>query len=150
MDKNIISPYKASELAQQLIGEKITPVQRGYGSALLLELGELQQRPERRQPTGRHSIMLEWSWRIENENSIVIGSWSDDELIEQAPDLLEGRIIEAVEFTGRLKELYITLSGGLWLASFMTAEGTPEWAIRVHTEDGAWLSYSGSGFILQP
>ena len=63
---------------------------RGYGSALFLEFGNLTAQlrndgsPWLRKdgsalhPNGEVTLMIEWSWRIEDEHSIICGSWSDD------------------------------------------------------------------------
>lgn len=73
--------------------------------------------------------MIEWSWRIEVEDAILCGSWSDEEGWEEVFKSLIGREVQDVSIYGRLPELSITLTGGLYVASFMTAEGQPEWAI---------------------
>lgn len=73
--------------------------------------------------------MIEWSWRIENENSIVCGSWSDEDGWEETFRSLIGRDVRNVSLFGRLPELSIELAGGLYIASFMTADGQPGWTI---------------------
>lgn len=145
--QQIILASDAERIATQLIGQELTKVKRGYGSSLLIETGELHHQPEQGYLQGEYGIMLEWSWRIEDNNHIVCGSWSNDEILDSAPQLLTGRTIETIAFTQRIKELYITLSDGLWLASFMTADGNPEWSIR--DSDQSWLSFSDMNFVLQ-
>jgi len=73
--------------------------------------------------------MIEWSWRIENEDSIVCGSWSDEDGWEDIFRSLIGRDVRDVSLFGRLPELSIALAGGLYIASFMTADGQPGWTI---------------------
>lgn len=73
--------------------------------------------------------MIEWSWRIESENAILCGSWSDDEGWETVFNSLIGRKVQDASLFGRLPELSIALTGGLYVASFMTAEGQPAWTV---------------------
>ncbi|MCM2476917.1 hypothetical protein HGO38_26055 [Rhizobium sp. CG5] len=73
--------------------------------------------------------MIEWSWRIESEAAILCGSWSDEEGWDKVCNSLIGRKVQDVSLFGRLPELSIALTGGLYVASFMTAEGQPAWTI---------------------
>ncbi|KRE16845.1 hypothetical protein ASE63_14035 [Bosea sp. Root381] len=73
--------------------------------------------------------MVEWSWRIENERSIVCGSWSDEVLWEPNFARLVGQRVDDIRTFGRLPEIQLSLSGGFHIASFMTAEGDPEWTL---------------------
>lgn len=73
--------------------------------------------------------MIEWSWRIESEDAIVCGSWSDESGWEEIFQSLIGREVQDVSLHGRLPEISIALAGGLYIASFMTAEGQPGWTI---------------------
>jgi len=73
--------------------------------------------------------MIQWSWRVENERSIVFGSWSDDTLWEEALRQLRGRSVKEVSIFGKLPELVIELSDGHRVLSFMTSDGDPEWTL---------------------
>src|SRR5437588_10390491 len=65
-----------------LRGRRVSHVWRGYGSALFLEFGELAKTRKLNgkpgQPVGDLSLMVEWSWRVENKNTILGGSWSNE------------------------------------------------------------------------
>ncbi len=116
-----------------LVSQRISHVWRGHGSALFLELGQLSP-ASRRDGTsgngsGEYTVMIEWSWRIENENAIVCGSWSDEGEWERHFQSLVGRNLEEVCLSGRLPELAISVSGNLYVCSFMTSEGQPAWSI---------------------
>lgn len=76
--------------------------------------------------------MIEWSWRIESEDAIVCGSWSDEGAWEQIFQSLIGREVQDVSLYGRIPELSIALAGWFYVASFMTAEGQPEWTLFDH------------------
>lgn len=91
--------------------------------------------------------MLEWSWRIENQVSIIAGSWSDEEGWEEIFKSLIGCRIEDITLFGRLPELSVALEGGKYVVSFMTSDGQPSWAVlkrpdheekyaSLHVQDG--------------
>lgn len=116
-----------------LLTKPLSAVWRGHGSAVFLEFGRLSPQVRRDGTPGNSqgdfTVMIEWSWRIENENSIVCGSWSDEDGWEETFRSLIGRDVRNVSLFGRLPELSIELAGGLYIASFMTADGQPGWTI---------------------
>lgn len=132
-------------LAAQLEGIEVTQLWRGHGSALFLELGTLAPRQRRDcspgHPEGEVSLGIEWSWRIENANAIVCGSWSDEKLWELTFQLLRNRKVEQLKLFGRLPEVSLSLSGDLHLLSFSTTEGQPQWSIADRRgNDHVWFS----------
>lgn len=114
-------------------GMLVAHVWRGYGSALFVELGALTPRVRRDgstgEPGGEIGLMIEWSWRIEDERSIVCGSWSDEALWRPSLNRLLGCAVTGLTTFGRLPEVALSLSGDLHVASFMTAEGDPAWTL---------------------
>ncbi|WP_244480406.1 hypothetical protein [Rhizobium sp. Root1220] len=115
----------------------MSSIWRGHGSAIFLELGQLH--PVRRRDgssgslTGDYTVMLEWSWRIENRTSILGGSWSDEEGWDTLFKSLMGQTVQDISVFGRLPELSLALSGEKYVVSFMTAEGQPAWSILRRT-----------------
>ncbi len=91
--------------------------------------------------------MVEWSWRVANLSEIIVGSWSDDELISNVPKLLLGLKIKSMEFWGHLSEISIQFSNETWFTSFMTSDGDPKWSIRF--PDSKWLSYANATFQIE-
>ncbi len=81
--------------------------------------------------------MLEWSWRVESRRAVRFGSWSGDRKVSNGLASLTGRSIIELGVEGRLPELNVALTGGVWLHSFMTAEGQPAWTVFL--PDGSWL-----------
>jgi len=73
--------------------------------------------------------MVEWSWRIEDERSVVCGSWSDEELWAPNFARLVGQQVDDIRTFARLPEIQLSLSGGFHIASFTTTEGDPEWTL---------------------
>ncbi|WP_139069775.1 hypothetical protein [Tardiphaga robiniae] len=116
-----------------MIGLPLSHVWRGGGSAIFLQFGRLTPRTrhsgEAGNPTGELGLMIQWSWRIENTASILCGSWSEEHLWAPAFDLLRNKVVVDLSVVGRLPEIVIALTEGLYVSSFMTAEGDPQWAV---------------------
>jgi hypothetical protein len=141
------------EFASPLVGLEVSHVWRGYGSALFLEFGDLTPRGRRRDgternPSGQMGLMIEWSWRIERPRSILCGSFSDESKWPGAFKRLLGATVSEVGTFGRLPELAVGLSNGLFVVSFMTAEGQPEWTlIDRRLPDACWLAVRGGRIV---
>lgn len=116
-----------------LIGLPVSHFWRGYGSAIFLEFGHLTPRTRQSgkpsNPQGELSLMIQWSWRIENATTILCGSWSEEPRWEPTFDLLRNKRVVELSVVGRLPEIVVGLSEGLWVSSFMTAEGDPQWSL---------------------
>lgn len=114
-----------------LLGLQINSLWRGVGSAVFFELGRLSERIKRDgsrgEPNGEVTIGVEWSWRIEDENSILCGSWSDEELWEPTFDRLRDTKVSEIKLFGALPEVAISTSASLSFNSFSTTEGQPAW-----------------------
>lgn len=138
----IITTEQFGALTRPLVGLTITRPWRGNGSAIFLELGRLRRRPRFHSKgyylQGRATIMIEWSWRVERQRSIGFGSWSGDRRMTNGVVKLQNHSVEEIELESRLPELYVTLSGNLWVHSFATAEGQPEWTVFLF--DGSWIT----------
>ncbi|WHI44681.1 hypothetical protein ACJJIW_05465 [Microbulbifer sp. JMSA004] len=108
-----ISEQQAKAKLVELQGAKVSYAWRGHGSAIFLELGELTQSKRGNNPSGDQTIMIEWSWRLENKDSILLGSWSDPDEIKRFPKLLVDTNIKKIDFFSRIPELEISLSKDL-------------------------------------
>jgi hypothetical protein len=128
-----------------LQGLRVNNLWRGFGSAVFLELGRLSERTKRNgspgQPVGEVTIGIEWSWRIEGENSIICGSWSDEELWEPTFDRLRNTNVSQIKLFGTLPEVAIFTSSSLCFVSFSTTEGQPAWSFVDRRADNV-CSYS--------
>lgn len=131
-------------LTRPLVGMPVSHAWRGFGSAIFLELGALtthtrtcRRRGEVTHMDGEVKLMLEWSWRVESPRAIQFGSWSTNPRITRGVASLQGHTVLDVDLEGRIPELVLTLDGDRWVHTFMTAEGQPQWSIRLR--DGAWL-----------
>lgn len=118
-----------------LIGLPLSHLWRGYGSAIFLEFGRLTPSTRTRRdgtphnPQGEFGLMIQWSWRVEDAKSILCGSWSEEVLWQPSFDLLRSKTVTELSAIGRLPEIVLSLSGSLYVSSFMTAEGDPQWAL---------------------
>jgi hypothetical protein len=122
-----------SRLFRDLVSMPVTHVWRGGGSALFLEFGTLTPRVRSDGNTGNArgevTLMIEWSWRIEAQKEILCGSWSDVNSWPAIFETLKGATVQAIDTFGALPEISVTLSNGLRVASFMTADGQPAWSL---------------------
>ena len=117
-----------------LIGKTISHIWRGHGSALFVEFGELVLRTKRKngEPAdaqGEMTLMIQWSWRIEKARSILTGSWGEERCWPACFNQLRGTRVNKVELFGALPEILVWLDNGMRIASFMTADGQPSWAL---------------------
>jgi len=145
MDRTI-SIIEAEIFIEALKNKKISHVWRGYGSAIFLEVGELKRNTKSNNPEGECCIAIEGSWRIENKKSIILGSWSENEEIDDVTSILIDREIKNISFFSRLKEIELELNHEYWLLSFATEKGNPEWSIKNNNE---WLSYQNGEFVIE-
>jgi hypothetical protein len=125
--------HQLRKYRRALIGLKVSRVWRGHGSAIFLEFGALtlspSTSPRRRSYKGEITLMIEWSWRLESKRTIIGGSWSPpSEWPALFRRIVGGRVTNVTTF-GRLTEITVTTSSGLFLSSFMTANGQPAWAL---------------------
>jgi|SRR5581483_135726 len=136
-------------LTRPLIGLPVSRPWRGYGSAIFLELGKLVEenwkKPDgacRTTSKGEAGVMIEWSWRVEKPQSIWFGSWSGNRKITNNLSVLQGHSVVDITVEGRLPELVIRLSGGIWVHSFTTVEGQPQWCLFLrdhHNSNSEWV-----------
>ena len=136
-----------------LSGMQLTHIWRGHGSAIFLEFGDLTPiKTSKRldgQPNGQMSVMIEWSWRVENETTILCGSWSEEDLWDSAFKSLLGSRVRQVELFGRLPELKIELDNGTHVLSFAASDGDPQWAIFDRRgSENRWISVKSGNLVL--
>jgi len=138
---DVVSAFEV--VAQSLVGEPISHIWRGHGTAVFIEIGELTPSTEHRRdgsllnPSGRVSLGVEWSWRIQDRRSILCGSWSNGVLWSPTFDRLrQGRVKECRLF-GTLPEIELATDEGLRFVSFSTTDGQPQWFLTDKREQMA-------------
>lgn len=147
-------PPEFQEIVDAVVGLPLSHVWRGYGSMISLEFGQLSSRwrkhGEPADPGGEMSLMIEGSWRVEDDTSILCGTFSDDVEFDRVLLSLVGARVESIQRFGRLPELQVALSGGRYVSSFSTANGDPEWVLfdRRRGND-RWLCVESGRVVLQ-
>lgn len=132
--------------ARDIRGQRVSSVWRGHGSALFVEVGALFADPNMksgfgRQLIGEFGIMIQWSWRIESETSILCGSWTDEKHWDRHFRSLTGRCVEELSLFARLPEINLALADGAYISTFNTGGEQPEWALfRRGPEKGTYLT----------
>jgi hypothetical protein len=130
-----VYPVIPKPFEDALLGQPVSHVWRGHGSALFLEFGTLTPSSRMRRdgstagPTGEITLMIEWSWRVERPRSILCGSWSNERRWPSTFQKMIGAKVVGVRTFAALPEIEVALSNGLRVVSLMTAEGQPEWAL---------------------
>ena len=136
-----------------LIGKTVSEVWRGAGSAIFIEFGNLTQTTMRDgspgQPNGELTLMIEFSWRISDDKAILAGSFSSETDWSGILRSMVGSSVIAVEIFGELPEILVSLSCGKRAASFMTADGQPEWAIISRQPNLGSLCVNNSELIIE-
>lgn len=122
-----------SAFCSELAGIPISHIWQGHGSAVFLEIGTLTPTVRRDgtsgNPTGEIGVMVECSWRIEANHSIICGSWSNEHLWQPTFERLKGETITKFELFGAIPELLIETRDGVRFMSFSTAEEQPDWTV---------------------
>ncbi|MCV3764566.1 hypothetical protein [Rhizobium sp. TRM95796] len=132
--------------ALDIRGQRVSSVWRGNGSALFVEVGALFADPNMKSGFGRRligefGIMIQWSWRIEGETSILCGSWTEEDDWERHFQSLVGRRVEDLSLFARLPELNLALEGDTYVVTFNTGGEQPEWALFRRTpEKGTFMT----------
>ena len=126
---------------EALIGRELSHIWRGYGTALFLEFGRLQNvvlngRPLR-QPVGDMNIGLGCTWRIEDGVTILAGSNGEEEGWPAVFRGLLGCKVTDVMLQGRIPELVLDLDNGCRLQTFTDYDDSPDWTIAERVADGS-------------
>ncbi|MBL8814002.1 MAG: hypothetical protein JNM43_27785 [Planctomycetaceae bacterium] len=129
---NPIAVFESIRLG--LVGTPLSLLWRGHGSAIFLEFGKLTTNGKRRNgsernPIGEFSIGIGWSWRLEDERSIVAGSLSEEGDWDRAFNCIRNARLTAVRTYSRLPELELEFDNRHHLLSFRTSDGQPDWFI---------------------
>jgi hypothetical protein len=106
----------------------------GDYSALYLEIGDLKEQfkkdgTKRDHPIGAITLYTGFGWRIEGPRSIIGGSESAKSNQKQLANKLIKSTITSIETIGRISELSIGFSNGVYLSTFNASKGQPDWTI---------------------
>ena len=133
MKSKLLNKSEIEAYLQKCVNLPISDAWMGYGTAIFLELGKLYKRKDNRTYTlkgnGRISIMIEWSWRLESNKSIITGSFDTKKKMGNELNKLIGKSIKEISIFGRIPEICVNINQNRWLCSYATEKGQPEWAI---------------------
>jgi hypothetical protein len=106
----------------------------GIGSALFLELGALSEGRRQKDgtegnPKGEVTVVADFGWRVERQRSILGASGDSKRRQVSSAGKLLGTTILSAQLVGRIPELQLQFSNGLWLVTFTRYEGQPTWAV---------------------
>ena len=140
---------KHETLLTDLIGMPVSHVWFSDYSVFYLELGILTPNEKRRRdgsqmnPRGQMATYAGFDWRIERPLSIFCSRDSSRRQRESICQSLVGtKITEATPF-GRIPELSVGFSSGVWLTTFGLSRGDPDW--RVSFKDSGIYLFTRRG-----
>ena len=134
--KHVLARKEATDSPlDSLVSHTVSHVWFGDYSALYLELGELTPSKLIRRdgspgnPLGEFTVYAGFDWRIERPRS-VYGSRNCTRRRQRSitAKLLGTRVTSASVY-GRLPELQIRFSSGMWLTTFGLGRGDPDWSV---------------------
>ena len=139
MSRTSLTLTEANSLVQALVGLSVSLPWNGYGSAIALELGNL----EPPKSSGYHSrgdacIFIEWDWRVEEGSTIQYGSSNSRLDIKRGLEGLRESSIDKLSIHGEVPELCIEFSNAQRLMTAAMVTGDPEWSIKLPNK--TWLS----------
>ena len=123
---------------ESLTGLCVSYLWFGDHTALYLELGELKAGKPRKDgtagnPLGQITVYAGYDWRIEKTASIYSNKASANDRHQQAAAEVQQSTITYASAVGRLPELEIGFSNGLWLTTFAQNSGQPQWTVSFNT-----------------
>lgn len=125
------------KLVQPIIGMVVSLPWKGFGTAILFELGQLAEIEielvgrRRRRKKGEASIGVEWDWRVERGCEVLFGSSNSRPEIEEGILTLQDTTIERISVAGHVPEIEVLFSNGYCLRSMVMVSGEPEWSITL-------------------
>ncbi len=126
---------KHEELLSKMIGMSVSHVWFSDYSVVYFELGVLTPSEMKRRdgslmnPRGQMAIYAGFDWRIERPQSVFCSRDSSKKQRVSACQSLVGTQITEAMLYGRVPELSVGFSSGLWLATFSLSRGDPEWTV---------------------
>ena len=121
-----------------LVGHAVSHIWFGDYSALYLELGRLTPSGRTRRdgsptnPGGDFTVYAGFDWRIERPRSIFGSRDCSKGRQRTITKKLLGASVTSATVYGRLPELQIGFSCGMWLVTFGLGRGDPDWSVSFH------------------
>ena len=131
---------------KELIGLPVSLPWMGYGSAIFLELGKLEDIKTTRQnhQKGEACISVSWDWRFEKGVKVLFGSSNTYPEIDNGIQILKGSRVHSIETFGSVQELIVRFDNDLCLRTMVMISDNPKWDIRIKNEQ---YLYSKNGCL---
>ena len=126
---------KTDPTLDSLVGHTVSHIWFGDYSALYLELGELTPSKLIRRdgssgnPRGEFTVYTGFDWRIERPRSVYGSRDCTRRRQKTITAKLLGTRVTSAGVYGRLPELQIGFSSGMWLTTFGIGRGDPDWSV---------------------
>ena len=126
---------KTDPKLDSLVGHPVSHVWFGDYSALYLEVGELT--PSKLigrdgslgNPRGDFTVCAGFDWRIERLRSVYGSRDCTRKRQRSITSKLLGTMVTSATVYGRLPELQVGFSSGMWLITFGLGRGDPDWSV---------------------
>ncbi len=137
---------------QSLNGKPAWGLVRTHGSMFFLEIGQPLPRGGEKKVHGEWHFLVEMChWRIETQDSILIGSDDEQELIDKTFGNLELGHVESVVAPFPSHDLHVVFSSGIRLNTFTTSGAAQDqwkqWQLY-SPDDNVWIA-DASGCLAQ-
>ena len=138
-----------------LVGLPVSHVWFSDYSIVFFELGELtpselvRDDGSQGNPDGEVTVYAGFDWRIERARSIYCGKRDTQKRRDSVCERLLGSTVVESSVFGRIPELNIGFSSGLWLVTFSLFRGNPDWSIGFR-QSGSYLTARGTKLVLEP
>lgn len=136
MRKNLVDKKRENDAKfiqdelQRIKGLRVWDVQVGIGSFVTMQFGNVQ----RTGLTGRkYGEFLLWiygcAWRIENQDSFIIGSADDKEIMTQISDYLNNTSVQEVVFDQSNFDTILKFTNNIQLSMFGMSSDMEHWLL---------------------
>lgn len=137
---------------RNLQGQRAWGLTRTHGSMFFLEIGEPLPRPGEKKVHGEWHFLVEMChWRIDTEDSLLVGSDDEQELIDASFSKLELGSVQSVKAPSPSHDLHVIFSSGLRLNTFATSAAAKDqwtqWQLY-SPDDNVWVA-NASGELTQ-
>ena len=126
---------KTEPSLDSLVGHIVTHIWFGHYSALYLELGELTSSKLTRRdgslgnPRGEFTVYAGFDWRIERPRTVYGSRNCSRRRQKSITAKLLGTKVTSASVYGRIPELQVGFSSGMWLTTFGLGRGDPDWRV---------------------
>jgi hypothetical protein len=126
---------KTDPTLDSLVGLAVSHIWFGDYSALYFELGELTPSKLIRRdgssgnPRGEVTVYAGFDWRIERPRSVYGSRDCTRRRQRSMTAKLLGAVVTSASVYGRIPELQLGFSSGMWLSTFGLSKGDPDWRI---------------------